>query len=447
VRVLLISYDNGSHIPFFPLNLAYIAGELKKYGIKTNIWQQDIHHYPDGRLTTHLDNNYYDIVGLGFVAGYYQYRKAKSISRAIVRSKLKPSIFVIGGHGPAAEPEYFMAKTQADCVVVGEGEDALTKIIQGDFKRGLPLVAEPRGSADDYSWPAYDLFPIDIYRLCRFPNSQPAEFAMPVLSGRGCPYRCTFCYRMDDTFRPRSAGAICEEVEYLKSVYGISHFQFADELLMSSKARSVELAEALMPLKIKWDCNGRLNHATHEVLKVMKQAGCNYINYGIEALDDKVLAKMKKGLTVSQIENGISATIKVGLTPGLNFMWGNYGDTVLTLQKAVRFLKKYDGVAELRTIRPVTPYPGSALYRRAVDNGLLSGPEDFYERRHTNSDLFTVSFMDGIPPREGDLHLMAANKELVNAYYERCARRTNLHAELFYKRQIPAEHFRGFRAV
>lgn len=447
MRVLLISYDNGSHIPFFPLNLAYIASELKKIGANVEIYHQDIHHWPESHLSDFLNSRYFDVIGLGFVAGYYQYRKALAISQAIRGAKLQAGVFVLGGHGPAAEPEYFMAKTQADCVVVGEGEDALKKIIQGDFKRGLPLVAEPRGSADDYSWPAYDLFPIDIYRLCRFPNSQPAEFTMPVLSGRGCPYRCTFCYRLDDTFRPRSVGAIREEVEYLKSVYGISHFQFADELLMSSKARTVELSEALMPLKIKWDCNGRLNHATYEVLKVMKQAGCNYVNYGIEALDDKVLAKMKKGLTVSQIENGMSATIKAGLTPGLNFMWGNYGDTVLTLQKAVRFLKKWDGVAELRTIRPVTPYPGSALYRRAVDNGLLSGPEDFYERKHTNSDLFTVSFMDGITPREGDLHLMLANSELVNAYHSRCARMTNLHAELFYKQQIPAEHFRGFRAV
>ena len=220
---------------------------------------------------------------------------------------------------------------------------------------------------------------------------------------------------------------------------------------MSSKARTVAFCEAIIKadLGIKWDCNGRLNHATSEVLEIMKKAGCTYLNLGCESLDDVVLAKMRKGLTVSQIYRGVEATVAAGITPGLNFMWGNYGDTYETLDKAVAFLKEHDGTAELRTIRPVSPYPGSELYRSAVSEGLLEGAEDFYERQHSNSDLFlhSFTFMEGIAPDEGNLALAKANAELVFSYHKRCALSTVKGALRFYHGKTPAEEFRGFRPV
>jgi radical SAM superfamily enzyme YgiQ (UPF0313 family) len=52
--------------------------------------------------------------------------------------------------------------------------------------------------------PAYDLFLIEYYRLLRMPQCDSSDFVMPLLSGRGCPFRCTFCYRMDPGIRIRS---------------------------------------------------------------------------------------------------------------------------------------------------------------------------------------------------------------------------------------------------
>jgi anaerobic magnesium-protoporphyrin IX monomethyl ester cyclase len=68
-----------------------------------------------------LDINKYDVIGLGFIAGYYRYRKALKISQAINESKNRP-FYMIGGHGPTHEPESFLKKTGADVIVMGEGE-------------------------------------------------------------------------------------------------------------------------------------------------------------------------------------------------------------------------------------------------------------------------------------------------------------------------------------
>ena len=57
----------------------------------------------------------------------------------------------------------------------------------------------------------------------------------------------------------------------------------------------------------------------------------------------------------------------------------------------LHFLKKYNSYKELRTIRPITPYPGCPMYHEAIEKGMLSGPDDFYNK-FKNSDLLTVNF-------------------------------------------------------
>ena len=129
MRVLLVVYDNESYIHWFPQGLGYIAAVLRREGHEVVIYNQDLHHYPDEHLTRYLDNNLFDVIGFSFIAGYYQYKKAIKISNAINASKRRP-YYIIGGHGPAPEPEYFLKKTNADSVVIGEGEITIVELLQ-----------------------------------------------------------------------------------------------------------------------------------------------------------------------------------------------------------------------------------------------------------------------------------------------------------------------------
>ena len=110
----------------------------------------------------------------------------------------------------------------------------------------------------------------------------------------------------------------------------------------------------------------------------------------------------------------------------------------------VAFLKKYDPCDELRTIRPVTPYPGCRLFDEAVEKGLVKNAEEFYEKKHVNSDLFSVNFMD-IPDKEAHQMLYKANKELVmNFFDKRLIRNVEAAQDLYLKGNT---NFRGWRAV
>lgn len=448
MKILLIIYDNGSYIHWFPQGMAYIAAVLRNAGHDITIYNQDIYHYADEHLTDYLDNNKFDVVCLGMCGGYYQYKKLMSISKAINASKQRP-YYILGGHMVSPEPEYFLDKCGADYVIVGEGERAMVAILNNfnnlhhfcNKGSGLsPLIPD----IDSIPFPAYDLFHVEQYRLMRKPHATNTDFVMPVLSGRGCKFKCNFCYRMDEGQRLRSNKSIIEEIKLLQKDYGINYIVFSDECLMSSRGRTQKLCDDLIHanMNIKWSCDGRLNYVDSALLSDMKLAGCVFINYGIEAMDDNVLAIMGKCLNTEQITKGVEATLNAGISPGLNMLWGNIGDSTETLQKAVNFLLKYDDGAQLRTIRPVTPYPGSLLYDFAIKEGYLKGIEDFYENKHKNSDLLTVNFTD-MSDEKFHKYLLNANYTLIHNHYKNKAISiTNEACELYENKNTD---FRGFR--
>ena len=460
MRILLIVYDNDSYIHWFPQGLAYIAAVLLQEGHEVEIYNQDVHHYPESHLLQYLNTKKFDVIGLSFIAGYYQYKKALKISEAINRSRNRP-FYVIGGHGPTPEPEYFLRKTGADAIVMGEGEVTIVELLEAlkakkalhqikgiAFRDGDNVTINERRplieDIDSIPFPAYGLFPMEHYRLLRMPHCSNADFAIPMLSGRGCTFKCNFCYRMDEGLRPRSNESIIEEIKLLKQNYGVTYIAFSDELLMSSTERTMSLCNDFIKagLNVKWDCNGRLNYAKPEVLKLMKQAGCVFINYGIEAMDDRILKNMNKGLTTKQIIKGIEATLEPGISPGFNIIFGNIGENNETLNKGVEFLLKYDDGAQMRTIRPVTPYPGSPLYYYAIEKGLLKDCEDFYENKHTNSDLMAVNFTD-LSDEEFHRCLLKANTKLLTNYFQKKLSLSIEQAEKLYLQRDAA--FRGFR--
>jgi len=414
MKICLVAYDSGMYINYFPLGLAYVASELLMQGHEVEVYSQDVYHYPETHLTSYLDDRRFDVVGVGMCAGYYQYDKLFRIARAVGhRAKLWA-----GGHMVSASPDYF-------------GEE-LNKICDTEIFTGMYGDAE---------YPTWELFPMDYYSLIRLPHSNNSDRCFPMLSGSGCPFRCNFCYRMEEGYRARSIDSIKEEICRLRE-YHINFIDFADELLMYSVERTHEVCDALKPLGIKWMCNGRLNYAKPRVLKEMKEAGCVSINYGVESVCDEVLKNMNKKLTYKQIISGTEATLGAGISPRLNMLWGNIGDTKETLRDAVDFLLKYDDHAELRTIRPVTPYPGSPLFDYAVEQGMIEDAKDFYENKHKNSDLATVQFT-GLKDKDFHIELLKANTKLIDAYYSIKRGWSHWWATQLY--QYGNTSFRGFR--
>lgn len=457
MKILLAVYDNQAHASEFPLGLGYIASALVQAGHQVEVYSKDVYHYPNEHLTNYLDKNIYDIIGVSTVAGYWQYAELLRISKAINSSVNRP-FYMIGGHGPAAEPEFYLRKTGADCVVIGEGEVTVTEMTDdmpnwrkvdgiAYMKDNKLVKTKPRSLIKDLDivpFPAWDLFEINHYVMSPFPNMKHYDRTFPVLSSRGCIFHCRFCFRLDKGYRVRSPENVIEEIRQLQEKHFITYISFYDELFMSSPKRMTEMCNAIIDsgLQFRWNCDGRLNFAKPEVLKLMKKAGCVFINYGIESYDNQVMKNMHKSLTTEIAEQGVKNTLAAGISPGINIIFGNFGDTPETLKKGVEFTKKYHDYAYLRTIKPVTPYPGCELYYDAIRLGLLKDVKDFYENKHLNSDLMAVNFTDLTDDEFYD-EMYKANKILLKADRDNSWKENLKLLDELYRKRDP--NFRGFR--
>jgi anaerobic magnesium-protoporphyrin IX monomethyl ester cyclase len=461
MKILFVLYDNeGAQNPI-PMGTCYVAGYLKKNGYEDiSYWSQDIYHYPEEDLTKYISDNHFDVIGLGFTAGYFQYKKIRKICDAINKAKKRPFV-VLGGHGPTPLPEFFMTVTGADAVVMGEGEKPFLNLIRAlenntplhtvkgiAFRDGEIRVNErekPIADLDSIPYPHYDPLPMEYYVNAKVFQMRPTDRMIYMITSRGCNYHCNFCQRLEKSIRFRSVDNIIDELKRYVKDYRINFVVFWDELFMFSEKRVAELAEGIIRsnIKINYWCTGRLNIVNERILGNLKESGCSYIDYGIEQFDNVALRKMNKKQTEEQIIRGIELTQKEGIRIGFNIIFGNLGDTRETLKKSINLLKKYNDYGQLRVIRPVTPYPGSPLYDYAVKRALLAGPEDFY-KKHRNLEVLTVNFTD-IPDDEFHKLMFEANKEIIRDYYDHITdETTRKFQDVYFKADVD---YRGARHI
>jgi len=282
--------------------------------------------------------------------------------------------------------------------------------------------------------PAWDLFPIEKYATnIKFANHKPTDRYLSIITSRGCVNRCNFCYRMEKGYRLISVYSVVESMIWLRKKYGINYFEILDEMFISSKQRLRELRDKLKEenLKIKYTCDGRANFCDEEILDLLKETGCQFLNFGFESMNQTVLDLMNKNTTVEQNIRAAELTKKSGIALGLNLLWGNKGDTFETLRENVEFLKKYNTYFQLRTIKPVTPYPGCDLYYEALRLGLLKDHQDFFDR-FKNADLYTVNFTE-YPEELFYKSLFNANRELIIDHYKHTTQDADEAAHVIYQ--------------
>ncbi len=465
-KVLLIVHDVYQEDNIFPLGPAYIAAVLKASGAEVTVACQDIFHYSNEELVDkYMRNESYDLIGVGFMAARFQ-ETILGLCEAINEYK-KDAWLVLGGHGPSPIPEYMLNTTGADIIAMGDAEETMLELLNCKVNGGSGLSKidgiafneegvvvnkrrAPLRQLDTLPFPAWELFPIDKYASCvNFKGMREGSRVLAITTSRGCINRCNFCYRMEAGIRFRSMDKVMEEMKILYDRYGIRHFNMQDELFISSKKRLLEFKAAIdmAGLKITFNCDIRVDMFDSEIADCLKGCGCIFANLGLESSDQRVLDAMGKRTTVEQNVRAVNIANKAGLGLGMNFLWGNLGDTEASLVSNVQMTRELNMYYHLRTIRPVTPYPGCDLYYEAIRRGLLKGPEDFFDR-FNNSDLLTVNFTD-IPEKRFYESLFNANKELILDHYEHTSKNMEEANQLigqFYNLYFKGEYkFRGAR--
>jgi len=194
-----------------------------------------------------------------------------------------------------------------------------------------------------------------------------------IYTGRGCKSRCTFCLWPQTVaghrYRTRSVANVLEEVRWIRdNMPEVKEIMFDDDTFTDLGPRVEEIARGLGKLGVTWSCNAKAN-VPYSTLKVMKENGLRLLLVGYESGDDQILINIKKGLLTSTARRFSDDCRKLGITIHGTFILGLPGETRETIEKTIQYAKEVNPLTIQVSL--AAPYPGTALYKEAVENGWL----------------------------------------------------------------------------
>lgn len=401
-----LSYPAAVHPRFFPpLGIGYIAAIIEKKGYKVRI--ADLYLQKWETAFPVLKGEDYDIIGITSIF------PSRTGVHALIKlaAKMQPRAkIVLGGPFATVMAERLAALPQVAAVVVGEAEATAPELFDA-IRDGRPLSGvkgivyseggqvfktEPRGFIEDLDslpFPAFHLY--DLKSYLKF---QPGNFNVvhqllrdlvsgrrwaPVLTTRSCDFKCQFCavqITCGSKARSRSGKNVADEFEHLNKKYGYRDVFLQDAAFPVGSELSRTLCESLLSrgLRMNWATNARADMVTRDSLRMLKEAGCSYLLYGMESGSPGILRNIHKQETLEQILEAIVLSREAGINVGVHILVGYPGETEETIAETIRVLKTVRAHIHTLYVRPLMVFPGTELYRQVIADGPL-GEDDFYK--------------------------------------------------------------------
>lgn len=358
--------EHGIHEP---INIGCIAAYLEKNNVPVKIIDQ----LAGDDVYKELDQFKPDIVGI--TATTPVVHDAYSIAD-FCRSK--NILTVMGGVHASVLPQETLE--HSDIVVTGEGEYAVLDIVQGKTDSRV-ISTTYINNIDEIPMPARHLMKMDYYLRSKDNISGTHLYFVPprtkvaaILTSRGCPYRCIFCYNSwkKNPVRFHSVERVISEIESLIKDYKIRALFFFDDDLFMNKKRLYGICGMLKKNNIRliWGCQARADTIDPESLRIAKEAGCRQINFGFESGSQKILDILKNDtITVEQNKKAIELCRKAGILSWATFMIGNPGETLQDIELTRKFIRTSRLNAAM--IHVTTPYPGTKLWEYCAEHKLI----------------------------------------------------------------------------
>jgi len=296
----------------------------------------------------------------------------------------KGVLVVMGGYHPTLLPDE--VSKHADVVVIGDAEGVWEEILE-DFENGN-LKSLYRGG----NYNSLEEYKIDrsIFEGKKYLPVELIQFS------RGCRYSCDFC-SIDSFYqgniRIRPVESIVAEIRTLNQKRLIF---FVDDNLFSSKESLYELLDAIQPMKIRWSCQISIDVARDDaLLDRLAASGCAIALIGFESLLDENLKQMGKNWNKKSgdYRDVIAKFHQRGMAIYGTFVFGYDYDTVDVIKDSVDFAK--NAKLEIANFNPLTPTPGTKLYKRLEEEGRLIYKQWWVDPDyHYGDSIFKTALID-----------------------------------------------------
>lgn len=374
-----------------PLGLGWIASYLESRGISTmmvdrKIDKEDVHSL--------LKRSKPSLVGIGGTthSRFESFRLAREIKR------FDANIVVVygGPHASFTANDTLGKISEIDYIVRGEGEITMYQIAESVLRGKADISSVPGVSYRGENGIINNAAPARISNLDNLPfpkrnhdDLKRYDLRMDfldtpgasVITSRGCPINCSFCSAsamFGDVLTFRSAANVVDEIEMLLKEYHYEGIKFFDSTLTLRRSHIESLCREIKRrnLHFPWECEIRVNSVSKELLRTMQEAGCYYVDFGVESASPRILESIHKNITLEQVVKVFVWTHELGIMTKVFFTFGHAGERVEDARATVEFMERYSKYMTLAaTGVGVRVYPGTEVEQYAVAHNLLG--QDF----------------------------------------------------------------------
>tara|TARA_R110000868_G_C10971850_1_gene770128 strand:+ start:10005 stop:11585 length:1581 start_codon:yes stop_codon:yes gene_type:complete len=241
-------------------------------------------------------------------------------------------------------------------------------MVDGKVQKSL---AEPfNKSLDDLPLPLWERFPLKGYWIAGFAHAPNTERKfLPILTSRGCPYRCTFCISpsLNPNWRGRSAKSVVDEMEYFYRVMGITEFHVSDLDPTVNDKRTKAICEDIISrcLPITWKLAQGTKIETiksEKTLELMKKSGVTFVAFSPESGSPRMLEVFNKPFDHEHALKMLRKMSELGIHTQACFIGGVPSEEKEDRLQSLSYLKKLmkAGLDEV-AVYVFAPIPGAKL--------------------------------------------------------------------------------------
>ena len=315
--------------------------------------------------------------------------------RALKAINPEYKIMMTGTH-PAALPERTLREEAIDFVCDREGPETIlltTRALKSArpvfdaipslwYRREGLIVSNPPGPLMedlDAEMPgvAWDLLPMEKYRAHNwhaFDNIHARQPYVSIHTSLGCPYKCSFCCINapfgKSSYRMWSPDTVIREIDVLVSKYGVRNIKFVDEMFVLNRNHVLGICDRI--IERGYDLNiwayARVDTVKDEFLEKLRRAGFRWLALGIESGSKHVRDGVEKGrFGTTQILEVVRKIQDAGIYVIGNYIFGLPDDTHESMRETLDLA--IEANCEFANFYSAMAYPGSALYRLAIEKG------------------------------------------------------------------------------
>lgn len=412
-RVALIRPGRYPEGLIVPLGLLYLAGYLKSKIPDTDIRIVDaaIDNLELNDIVRRIKVFNPEIIGLTGLSVHANCIKETARS---IRKILPKAIIIAGGPAATSNCEELLAEQSIDLVVIGEGEETFYEIVKCLQERnnlglidglvyknqqGRVIFNKERKVIEDLDripYPAYHLISVESFFNSSKRNSQSPIYIskrnMPILTSRGCPYKCIFCHKtLGKTFRPRSPQNVLGEIIWLKQKFNIRELEIIDDIFNFDKQRAKDIMKKIiaanLDLKISFPNGIKYEMIDDELLELFKNAGVYRLAFGIESGNHRIQKIIRKTVNLDKMRDIIRKSSKIGFVTSGFFQLGIPSETEKEMLDTINFAVS----SSLHTamFHLTMPFPGTQIYEEYIRGKVKD--VNFVSAREISINLSAVS--------------------------------------------------------